>query len=545
MLLNNDAQLASKLRSLLGLLELNSTSQLWKDTVSLCDFLERETFQIAVFAPFNHGKSTLLNALLGSKTLPIDLIPTTGAAIKVCYGEELKTQIVLQDGTEAIELGTKILQEYAILDSDRQMREDVKSVTVYANHSLLSSGIEFLDLPGTNDREEQNILVKDKLITANLIINVLDARKLMTLEEREHLRDWLENRGINTVIFVVNFLNLLELEQQKQVQNRLRFVAESFRSQLPNNVSNLYRVDALPALRARLKGDVAAAQTSGLITFETALRSIVEAQKNDRQIKRDRATQTITELIEFSREKQQQLNSDIATQRQKQQQQIEIKQKAERLIKQGWQRSISEFESWLYLPNLRSRFQAELIEALQQDKFTDWYTGDFSQAVIRYQQAITEWVEKGCEFFERDKPEPLSISFPPEPIETPNSPQTQNNDNLASAAIPGGVGFILGGVVGAAVLGSAGYLLNKMATQNTEVSTVETEKQLYVSLADDYLARFSETAFSTLKTYQERSLNLISFKPDLDNRAIAVLSHQLELLKSLLTDIEQTSKFCQ
>ncbi|EAM52207.1 hypothetical protein CwatDRAFT_5335 [Crocosphaera watsonii WH 8501] len=38
-------------------------------------------------APFNYGKSTLLNALLGEKTLPIDLIPTTGAAIYVKYGE--------------------------------------------------------------------------------------------------------------------------------------------------------------------------------------------------------------------------------------------------------------------------------------------------------------------------------------------------------------------------------------------------------------------------------------------------------------------------
>ena len=31
-------------------------------------------------------------------------------------------------------------------------------------------GVEFLDLPGTNDREEQNKLVKDQLLTSDLII---------------------------------------------------------------------------------------------------------------------------------------------------------------------------------------------------------------------------------------------------------------------------------------------------------------------------------------------------------------------------------------
>ncbi len=53
------------------------------------------------------------------------------------------------------------------------------------------------------------------------------------------------------------------------------FVAESFPVELPVGFSNLYRVDALPALRARLKGDVAAANSSSLVAFETALQNIV------------------------------------------------------------------------------------------------------------------------------------------------------------------------------------------------------------------------------------------------------------------------------
>ena len=71
------------------------------------------------------------------------------------------------------------------------MRNDVLSVEVLSPHPFLKTGVEFLDLPGTNDREEQNSLVKQQLLSADLVVQLLDARKLMTLEERENLRDWL------------------------------------------------------------------------------------------------------------------------------------------------------------------------------------------------------------------------------------------------------------------------------------------------------------------------------------------------------------------
>ncbi|GAB1539377.1 hypothetical protein NUACC21_20430 [Scytonema sp. NUACC21] len=242
-------QLADTLKAASALLNLEPKSQLQQDITTICNHLINPNFRIAVFGPFNHGKSTLINAMLGDRALPIDLIPTTGATIIVKYGTSLRTRINLIDGNEIYRNGTEILKQFAILDGDRRMRNDVASVEVFCPHPFLDTGVEFLDLPGTNDREEQNNLVRQELLGADLVIQLLDARKLMTLGERENLRDWLLERSIKTVIFVANFINLLDPEDQKQVQNRLRFVAESFRAELPPGFSNLYRVDALPALR--------------------------------------------------------------------------------------------------------------------------------------------------------------------------------------------------------------------------------------------------------------------------------------------------------
>ncbi len=77
--------LLDTLKAASGLLELDRTSQLQRDIIAVCEQLIRPSFRIAVFGPFNYGKSTLLNALLGERTLPIVLIPTTGAAITVRY----------------------------------------------------------------------------------------------------------------------------------------------------------------------------------------------------------------------------------------------------------------------------------------------------------------------------------------------------------------------------------------------------------------------------------------------------------------------------
>ena len=321
-------ELTQALKAAIGLLDKEQYSQLRKDAISICDYVANPVYQIAVFAPFNYGKSTLLNAMLGSRTLPIDLIPTTGAAIRVGYGEELQTRIILTDGTEIKSRGTQILQEYALLDEQRCMRSDVASIDVFYPHPFLQTGVELLDLPGTNDRQAQDELVRDRLLTADLVVQVLDARKLMTLGERENLRDWLLDRGITTVVFVVNFLNLLESDEQKEVFHRLRFVAESFRSQLPPGISNLYRVDALPALRSRLKGDVAAAQISGLSTFESALQTIVAVQKEQISNRLPRLQKVASQVKTALETQKQTVLAEIAALQANHQSKIAIKQKA-------------------------------------------------------------------------------------------------------------------------------------------------------------------------------------------------------------------------
>ncbi|MEA5510978.1 dynamin family protein [Crocosphaera sp. UHCC 0190] len=538
----NFLQVSNAFKKALDILEIEETSQLKKDIISLCNYLENPTFRIAVFGPFNYGKSTLLNALLGNKTLPIDLIPTTGAAIYVKYGEKLSTKITLIDGTIICEEGTDILKKYAILNDQRYMRDDVKSVEVYCEHPLLKMGVEFIDLPGTNDREEQDNLVKDKLLTADLIIQVVDGRKLMTLGERENFRDWLLNRGINSVVLVVNFLNLLESEDQKEVYHRLRFVAENFRVNLPPGISNLYRVDALPALRARLKGDNSAAQTTGLSIFESALQSIVTTQKESLSFRISRLVEIRNQLKIITEDKQQIFTKKL----EKEQQKIEIQKKAIKIIKQGFQRSLSEFESWLYLPKILTNYQTEMSLALEKRNFKQWHQNEFESKILAYKTMIMEWVDKACEFFEHQPLNPLIISFPEMPKMSPPAIEKVQKksidiDDIAAVGVPTGIGWVLGGPVGAAVLGGASYLLNKTTTKTEQKESQQNshDKISYNEIAKEYLTRFSEQAFLSLRQYEQQAEKIMILTENKESVEMTQLSHQLQLLNDVLAMLDQ------
>ncbi|PAX60443.1 dynamin family protein [Brunnivagina elsteri] len=547
----NYQKLIEALKNTSKSLSLNIKSQLNKDILAICNYLNNPNFRIAVFGPFNHGKSTLLNAMLGSKTLPIDLIPTTGAAITVKYGSDIRTRIILADGSEIYRSGTDILKQFAILDNDRRMRGDVASVEVFYPHSFLETGIEFLDLPGTNDREAQDNLVREQLLSADLVVQLLDARKLMTLGERENLRDWLLDRGIKTVIFVANFLNLLEPEEQKEVQNRLRFVAESFRAELPPGFSNLYRVDALPALRARLKGDVSAANTSGLVEFETALQNIAGILKQNNQVVSKPRVQAVAFKLQLElKEKINPIQHQVQKINEKSNAANEIKRKAEGLIKQGFTASTTKLREWLALSKLREKYQGDGAIALAQDNFSSWERETLKKDLQELQQAVTKWLYQADDFFQNERPNDLLIPFPKHPQVTLPDKNGNSGDlnETGSLAVGGGIGWLLGGPVGAAVLGSISYLVNKNIQQQDEKSSNESYHQqvakLCLDAVDGYLSEFSRQGLLILAECDRSSERVIKFVESKESSDIILLREELRCWQVCLSELNQALVNC-
>jgi len=539
------AKLIAALQRSAGLLT-TSQSALKEEILEACDRIHHPTYRVAVFGPFNYGKSTLLNALLGEKTLPMDLVPTTGAAITVKYGANPRTCIMHTDGSVTEEAGTSALNDYAVLNEQRAMRRDVASVEVHCPHPLLKLGLELIDLPGTDDQQAQNDLVQQQLLSADLVIQLLDGRKLMTLAERENLRDWLLDKGINSVIFVVNFLNLMESADRQQVALRLRFLAESFRSQLPDGVSNLYPVDALPALRARLKGDMAAATQSGLPALESALQAIGAQMAEGRS-----PEQTLPRLIVVAESATKALKEQIKTFSVVETNPIDVKKlvlkkKAQPLIQAGFEQSVEKLRSWLAPENLQSHYRLGLAQALEAGTTQAWLLEYLEPAWRDRIHPITDWVHQASEMFILERPTKLQMSFSVEEstVEDDHQPEKKRSDTPIQSAVPvavvTGLGWILGGPLGAAVLGGTTHLLNNSDRQETAKNN-STDID-FTQQADVYLARFSNEAGLTLKNYERACESVI--QPEFSEpspTSSSAKEAQLNLLNSTLEELTELS----
>jgi GTPase SAR1 family protein len=531
-------KIVDNLKKITELLDLEQDKGLLTDIDSLCNYVLNPNFIVSVFGSFNRGKSTLLNALLGNKLLPAALIPTTGAAINIKYGIELETRIVLSDGTKINEKGTEALQSFTRLNNERQMRSDIISVEMLIPNPLLKNGIELIDLPGTNDQEEQDELVRNRLLSTDLIINVLDASQLFTLTEAENLQYWLIEREITTVIFVVNFLNLLEVEDQIMVMQRARSLAEEFRGNFPDGISNLYRVDALPALKAKRKGEIEAAFRTGILNFESALQNIANVLSNElSKYRLPRVIKFCNQVKQSLEAKIQTIEADLEVLITKHSEQI---QKVDKL-KIIFQDISSNFIKWLSIDSLLSTYQSTLAKALKDNNFKTWEQ-NFYKVLNQYIETLNECTEKACNISQqKKKSKKLSISLPSQPnIINPKTPEIQDARTKRSVAIATGVGWFVLGPIGGAIAAGATHYVNEKHKQKQQDLLNEYNSgsvNVYTQAAEKYLEQVKNISITQFNQYQKEVENIFNLFDTGESEEAIAKKHQLHKFTKALTDL--------
>jgi len=268
--------------------------------------LDDERFSVVVLGEFNHGKSTFINALLGTPLLPTGITPTTALLAHVTHGARAGATAVSEDG-DRTPIDAAALADHLTVEGlakaagqgdgkGKATGKAAKKLPVAIHHveivhpsPLLANRLTIVDTPGVNDINEQRAdITYGYLPRADAAVFLLDATQILTASERQFLEERILRSTRDRLIFVVAKADLLD---DAELAETLRFARQHLAAIVPEPA--IYPVSAKRALAGDRAG-------SGLDAFVEALGATVANER--RRLLLDNALADATRLAAFIRQ---------------------------------------------------------------------------------------------------------------------------------------------------------------------------------------------------------------------------------------------------
>jgi predicted GTPase len=197
----------------------------------LCGKLEQDRFNLVVVGEFNHGKTSFVNALLGTAALPTGVTPTTACIHHVSHADEPRATVVHEDGEER-SIAFDDLADYVVRGDGDGDAAAVKHIDVGYPAELLRERIVLVDTPGVNDLCLQRADITYKYIPqADAVLFVIDAGQPLKESERLFIEDKLIGQSRDKIIFVVAKADIWSQQEHEEalayVRDELSKLVES------------------------------------------------------------------------------------------------------------------------------------------------------------------------------------------------------------------------------------------------------------------------------------------------------------------------------
>src|SRR5689334_25108724 len=193
--------------------------------------LESERFRLVVRGELNRGKSTFVNALLGSDILPTGITPTTASINHVVWAQQPTSRVVLTTG-ESRQLDPGQLKEWVTVAGGHA--SEVAYVELGFPSDLLQNNVVLVDTPGVNDLNDQRAEVTYGYVPrADAVVFLLDAGQALRDSEREFLRSRVLENARDRLIFVLGKMDLLNSDERTAV---VAYVREGLAKMMPEPV---------------------------------------------------------------------------------------------------------------------------------------------------------------------------------------------------------------------------------------------------------------------------------------------------------------------
>lgn len=246
--------------------------------------LATERLHLAVVGQFKRGKSTLLNALLGSEILPTSVIPLT-AIPTFLYGEAtIKARVQFLDKRPGQEFATddagelnRFLAGFVTEAENPKNSKMVSQVEVFFPSPFLQQGIVLIDTPGIGSTFLHNTeMTLNFLPQCDAAFFVVSADPPITEVEVDFLKA--VKAKMTRLFVVVNKIDYLNTAEKETFINFLREVL-SKQAGLTKDIP-IFCLSARQGIEAKQSGNLELWRASGMQELEGYMLNFLARDKN-------------------------------------------------------------------------------------------------------------------------------------------------------------------------------------------------------------------------------------------------------------------------
>ena len=264
------------------------------------DRLQQGQVLITALGAVSRGKSTLLNACLGTEGLPVGPEAVTGGICRVVYGDNPEEVTLVEEGGTRT-MNRAAFNEFISLSSYEQLPIDLLSLDTWPlperlenlQHAVLHSdsplceqGISFVDTLGFNAGPKQELITQRFLRQTDAVLMVLRTEPLFNADDvnviKAHYRE--TEGGVGNMFFVANDFGTMSDEDKRVLleetaPQRLRsyFTGADGKFDQALFDRRVFLVNAKAALNAKLAGVTGdALEPTGFPALESAFNRIID-----------------------------------------------------------------------------------------------------------------------------------------------------------------------------------------------------------------------------------------------------------------------------
>ena len=265
--------------------------------------IQNHRFAVGIMGEFKRGKSTVINALLGKKIVPVDPLPCSATLNRIMWATTPSAEIIFKegmgpDGKEKITVPIEEMESYVtkLTDESSKQSDAVEEAIVYYPVPFCQNGVEIIDTPGLNDDDRMQKVAEKVIPKLDAIIMVITPDSPFSMSEADFVRNKVMTSDLGRIIFVVNKIDTIDEEDRPRVIEGIRnkiikSVKEKMASmygegseEYKNAVFKLgdikiFGISGRDALKGKTKGDQTLLKESGMLEFEEALTHLLTVER--------------------------------------------------------------------------------------------------------------------------------------------------------------------------------------------------------------------------------------------------------------------------